>query len=54
MSGTSSDGWGGYRPLARKGYDHRRETQGHGTNAAKLFPRVSNRILRSSLMIQYF
>ena len=29
-----------YRPLRNKGYDHRRETQGHGTNAAKFFPRV--------------
>ncbi len=35
-----TDGWGGYRPLASKDYDHRRETQGHGTNAARLFPRV--------------
>ena len=23
-----TDGWGGYRPLANKGYDHRRQTQG--------------------------
>ena len=35
-----TDGWGGYRPLANKGYDHRRETQGHAKNAVKLFPRV--------------
>ena len=35
-----TDGWGGYRPLRNKGYDHNRQTQGHGTNAAKLFPRV--------------
>jgi len=35
-----TDGWGGYRPLATKGYDHRRETQGQAMNAAKLFPRV--------------
>ena len=33
-----TDGWGGYRPLANKGYDHRRETQGHAKNAVKLFP----------------
>jgi len=35
-----TDGWGGYRPLANKGYDHCRETQGQALNAAKLFPRV--------------
>ena len=35
-----TDGWGGYRPLANKGYDRRRETQGHAKNAVKLFPRV--------------
>ena len=35
-----TDGWGGYRPLAIKGYEHRRTTQGRGTNAGTLFPRV--------------
>ena len=35
-----TDGWGGYRPLATKGYDHRRRTQGRTTNAGTLFPRV--------------
>ena len=35
-----TDGWGGYRPLVNKGYDHRRQTQGPGKNAAKHFPRV--------------
>ena len=35
-----TDGWGGYRPLATKGYDHRRKTQGRVTNAGALFPRV--------------
>ena len=35
-----TDGWGGYRPLANKGYDHRRQTQGSAKNAAKHFPRV--------------
>ena len=35
-----TDGWGGYRPLANKGYEHRRQTQGSGKNAAKHFPRV--------------
>ena len=35
-----TDGWGGYRPLRNRGYEHNRETQGHGTNATKLFPRV--------------
>ena len=35
-----TDGWGGYRPLANKGYDHRRQTQGPGKNAPKHFPRV--------------
>ena len=35
-----TDGWGGYRPLADKEYEHRRKTQGHGRNAAKHFPRV--------------
>jgi len=34
------DGWGGYRPLRNKGCDHNRQTQGRGTNAAKLFPPV--------------
>ena len=35
-----TDSWGGYRPLRHKGYDHNRQTQGRGRNAAKLFPRV--------------
>ena len=35
-----TDGWGGYRPLANKGYDHQRQTQGRATNAGTLFPRV--------------
>ena len=33
-----TDGWGGYRPLRNKGYDHQRQTQGRGTNGTKLFP----------------
>jgi transposase-like protein len=35
-----TDGWGGYRPLAIKDYDHRRRTQGRPTNVGTLFPRV--------------
>ena len=35
-----TDGWGGYRPLANKGYDHRSQTQGSTKNAAKHFPQV--------------
>jgi len=35
-----TDGWGGYRPLANKGYVHQRQTQGSGKRATTLFPRV--------------
>ena len=34
------DGWKGYLPLGRRGYDHRPKTQGVATNAARLFPRI--------------
>ena len=30
-----TDGWGGYRPLRNKGYDHQRKTQGRGKNATR-------------------
>ena len=35
-----TDGWKGYLPLRRRGYDHRPKTQGVATNAARLFPRI--------------
>ena len=35
-----TDGWKGYLPLGRRGYDHRPKTQGVATNAARLFPRI--------------
>jgi len=35
-----TDGWKGYLPLGKKGYDHRPVTQGEGKNAAKFLPRV--------------
>ncbi len=35
-----TDGWGGYRPLANKGYVHQRQTQGSGKRDGTLFPRV--------------
>ena len=35
-----TDGWMGYVPLMKKGYDHQPKTQGAGENAAKLLPRV--------------
>ena len=35
-----TDGWKGYLPLGRRGYDHRPKTQGGATNAARLFPRI--------------
>ena len=35
-----TDGWQGYAPLRKRSYDHRATTQGHGKNAAKLFPRI--------------
>ena len=35
-----TDGWMGYVPLRKKGYDHRPKTQGAAQNAAKLLPRV--------------
>lgn len=35
-----TDGWQGYAPLKKRGYDHRPTTQGAGTNAERLFPRV--------------
>jgi hypothetical protein len=35
-----TDGWKGYLPLGRKGYDLRAITQGPAKNAAKLLPRI--------------
>jgi len=35
-----TDGWPGYSPLRKKGYDHRPKTLGSGKNAATLLPRV--------------
>lgn len=35
-----TDGWMGYAPLTKRGYDHRPTTQGAPGNAAKLLPRV--------------
>jgi transposase-like protein len=35
-----TDGWMGYVPLKKKGYDHQPKTQGAGENATKLLPRV--------------
>ncbi len=35
-----TDGWKGYLPLGRRGYDHRPKTQGVASNAARLFPHV--------------
>ena len=35
-----TDAWQGYRSLVKKGYDHRRVTQGRASNATRLFPRV--------------
>ena len=35
-----TDGWMGYVPLRKKGYDHRPRTQGTGPNAPNLLPRV--------------
>lgn len=35
-----TDGWQGYTPLRKNGYDHRPKTQGEAKNAAKLLPRV--------------
>lgn len=35
-----TDGWKGYLPLEKKGYDHRPVTQGDAKNAAKFLPRV--------------
>jgi len=35
-----TDGWMGYVPLTKKGYDHRPKTQGAAENAARLLPRV--------------
>lgn len=35
-----TDGWMGYVPLKKKGYDHRPVTQGAGENAPKLLPRA--------------
>jgi len=35
-----TDGWMGYVPLKKKGYDHRPKTQGAGPNAPNLLPRA--------------
>ncbi|MCP4901712.1 MAG: IS1595 family transposase [bacterium] len=35
-----TDGWQGYSPLRKEGYDHRPKTQGPGKNASSHLPRV--------------